>query len=264
MSILSNDAALVTGAGSGIGRAIAERLAAEGARVALVGRRPSALDEVARNITARGGHALAVRADVTDRCAVEGAVEQVRRRFGCVSLLVNAAGVIRPFGPIGTVDPREWWATQEVHVLGPVLCMHAVLPGMRERRAGRIINVVSLAGLRPTPYLSAYSVGKSTAIRVTTIVDIEERRHGIRAFALQPGIVLTDMAREVMRSADAERWLPKMVDMLRSRSVEESAGDLRRCLDTVAALSSGDHDELGGRYLDATLDLDAQEDRSDG
>ncbi len=249
---------LITGAGRGIGKAIALRLAAEGARITLVARSHQQVEEVARLVEAQGGSAQAVPADVTDAGAVARAVAAATDRFGPVSILVNNAGIPGPFGPVGDVDPLEWWSSQKVHVLGPLLFMRSVIPGMRSRGGGRIINVVSSAGLHPIPNLSAYAVGKSTAIRLTEAVDLEERRNGIRAFALHPGTIITDMAHDTLSSPDAQRYIPEGIAMLKGRGPEASAADLRRCCEVVTSLASGKYDALAGRYLDIDWDLDAK------
>ena len=255
---LAGQSALVTGAGRGIGRALAERLAAEGARVTLVARDRSSLEAVTQGIRDTGGEAQAVVADVASPREVYAAVDAAVARFGPVSILVNNAARPGPFGPIGTIDPLEWWGTQAINVLGPVVLMHAVIPRMRERRAGRIINIVSSAGLEPVPHLSAYAVSKNTLVRVSEIADIEERAHGIRAFALHPGTITTDMARNTIGSPEAQHWVPEGVAMLRSRTDAESARDLARSCEVVASLAAGRFDALGGRYIDLWWDLEAE------
>jgi NAD(P)-dependent dehydrogenase (short-subunit alcohol dehydrogenase family) len=255
---LEGRSALVTGAGRGIGRAIAQRLAAEGARVTLVARDAGRIEEAAAEIRRAGGAAQGIAADVASAPAVRSAAEAAAARFGPVAILVNNAGIPGPYGPIGTIDPLEWWAAQAVNVLGPLLFMHAVIPGMRERRTGHIINIVSSAGLQPVPHLSAYAVSKSTLTRITETVDLEGRGHGVRAFALHPGTITTDMARATIGSPDAQRWVPEGVAMLRGRSDEESARDLARCCEVVSALAAGRYDSLGGRYLDLWWDLESE------
>ncbi len=257
MQSLTDVATLVTGAGRGIGRAVAERLALAGARVTLVARTASDLDAVVESIRARGGQAEAVVADVTDAAAVERALAAARARFGPVRILVNNAGTPGPYGPIGVADPREWWASQQLHQLAPLLTMHGVIPDMQRAGGGRIVNIVSSAGLQAIPHLSAYAVGKCAAIRLTETVDLERRAQGIRAFALQPGTIITSMAHSTLGSADARRWIPEGIAMLTARTPAESAADLARCVDVVAALAVGQYDELGGRYLDIQWDLDA-------
>ncbi len=252
---LAGRSALVTGAGRGIGYAIAERLAAEGARVTLVARDAARLADAVERIRRAGGEAQGFVADVSSAPDVKAAVDAAAARFGPAAVLVNNAGIPGPYGPIGTIDPLEWWAAQAVNVLGPVLFMHGVIPAMRQRRSGRIINIVSSAGLQPVPHLSAYAVSKSTLVRVTETVDLEARDHGVRAFALHPGTITTDMARATIGSPEAQRWVPEGVAMLRSRTDAESARDLERCCEVVAALAAGRYDALGGRYLDLWWDL---------
>jgi NAD(P)-dependent dehydrogenase (short-subunit alcohol dehydrogenase family) len=247
---------LVTGAGRGIGKALAKRLAAEGARVTLVARSAEQLDAAVEEIHSSGGEALAAVADVADAQAVQRAVQAATARFGTVSVLVNNAGIPGPYGPIDQIDPQEWWAAQAVNVLGAVHLMHATVPGMRGRGSGRIINIASNAGLQPIPHLSAYAVSKSTLIRLTETVDLELRADGIRAFAVNPGNITTAMARGTIASPDAQRWVPEGVAMLRDRRPDESDADLQRCCDVVAALAAGSYAPLGGRYLNIWWDLD--------
>ncbi|HTW38438.1 MAG TPA: SDR family oxidoreductase [Steroidobacteraceae bacterium] len=256
MGTLTGASAVVTGAGRGIGRAIALRLAAEGARVTLVARTRPQLEATAAQIRGAGGDAEVIAADVTSAPAAGAAVERATARFGPVSLLVNNAGIPGPYGPIGTIDPLEWWAAQAVNVLGPLLFMSAVVPQMRKRGAGRILNIVSSAGVEPVPHLSAYAVSKNTLVRLTETVDLELRPHGVRAFALHPGTITTEMARLTIGSPEAQRWVPEGVAMLRNRTPEDSAKDLARCCDVVAGLAAGRYDALGGRYLDLWSDLE--------
>ena len=154
MSELTGQVALVTGAGRGFGRAIALRLAEEGAAVTVTARTRAQLDETATLIAAAGGRAHAVAADVTDRAQVERVVTETRERFGGLSLLVNNAGVPDPFGPIWTVDPDAWWNAQAVHIRAPVLFMRASLAAMVAAKAGRVI-IVSAAAPRIPPLLVA-------------------------------------------------------------------------------------------------------------
>jgi NAD(P)-dependent dehydrogenase (short-subunit alcohol dehydrogenase family) len=154
-------------------------------------------------------------------------------------------------------DPEEWWASQKLHQFGPLLMMSAVIPQMQRVGGGRIINIVSSAGIMPVPHLSAYAVGKCAAIRMTETVDLEQLASGIRAFALQPGTIVTDMARSTMSSEQAKRWIPEGVAMLGARTPEQSAADLARCTAVVAGLAAGRYDALAGRYLDISWDLEA-------
>jgi len=254
---LVGQAALVTGGGRGIGRAIAEELAAEGAAVTVVSRTATQIEAVSAAIQKAGGRAQAVTCDVTDRASVERAVKAAESKFGPISFLVNGAGQAGPFGPIGFADPDEWWAAQAVHVRGPMLFMSAVLPGMRARKAGRILNICSIGGILTSPNISAYGVGKCAEIRLTEYVDAEGKEDGVRAFAVQPGTIITDMAHETLNSPVAQRYLPWMIDLLSKISKENSDKELQRCATISAQIAAGKHDALAGRYVDFAHDLAA-------
>jgi len=258
MRSLAGQCALITGAGRGIGKALALRLAAEGAHVTLTARTHAQIEAVAAEIASRGGQALAVAADVTDEAAVYHVATAAAERFGPVAVLINNAGIGDPFGPIGDIDPLQWWATQKVHVLGSLLFMRSVIPAMRARGGGRIINIVSRAGLQPIHNMSAYAVAKCTAIRLIEQVDLEEREHKIRAFALQPGTIITEMAQQTLSSPEAQRYIPEGIAMLRALTSASSDADLQRCCDVVAALAAGTYDALAGQYLDIAWDLEAR------
>jgi NAD(P)-dependent dehydrogenase (short-subunit alcohol dehydrogenase family) len=256
MAALNNRPAVVTGAGRGIGRAIAERLAGLGAPVTLLARTHTEIEAVAAAIGARGGRALAVATDVTDAKSVAAALAAARERHGPTRILVNNAGIPGPYGPIGVLDPQEWWASQQLHQFAPLLLMSGIIRGMQAAGGGRIINIVSSAATLPIAHLSAYAVGKCAALRLTETVDLEQRAHGIRAFALQPGTIVTDMARSTLASPEAAQWIPDGIAMLQARTAAESAADLERCTAVVAALAEGQYDILAGRYLDISWDLD--------
>ncbi len=254
---LEGQVAIVTGAGRGIGKGIALRFAAEGAAVALTSRNKAQLDQVLGEIEAAGGRALAVAGDVTKRDDVARVVKTATEKLGGITVLVNNAGVAGPYGPIGIVDPDAWWAAQEVHVRAPMLFMSAVLPGMIERRAGRIINISSPRCHMLTPSLSAYSLGKASQNRLAELVANEVKEYGVTAFALDPGSIMTEMADETMSNPDAQRWVPKMVERLNQMKGKIGPQDgMAWCTDRCLALASGRYDALSGRYIDRTDDPD--------
>jgi 3-oxoacyl-[acyl-carrier protein] reductase len=158
---LDGQVALVTGAGRGIGRAIALALSDAGAAVAICARSQDEVNSVAGQIEGRGRHALAVRCDVTDRQEVAGMAAAVEEAIGPVDLLVNNAGQFGPGGPLAAADPDQWWQALEVNLRGPLYCTRPVLPGMLARGQGRIVNISSGAGLAAIPMLSAYVVSKT-------------------------------------------------------------------------------------------------------
>jgi NAD(P)-dependent dehydrogenase (short-subunit alcohol dehydrogenase family) len=233
--------ALVTGGGRGLGRSFAIALAQAGMRVAVCAR---TTDQIRETVGLIGG-GIAITADVTGRDDVAEMVTRVERELGPIDLLVNNAGAGPPFGPTWKVDPAEWWRTLETNVGGPMLCCHAVLPGMIERGSGRIINVASGAGTVSIPYMSAYVTSKSALIRFTEVLAEEVRPYGIAVFAIQPGTVRTAMAEELMASEEGARWLPwfkEIFDQGRDDTPE-------RGTKLVLRLASGAADSFSGRFL---------------
>lgn len=209
-------------------------------------------------IAARGGIAKALPGDVTRQADVERIVRSATETLGAVTLLVNNAGTPGPFGPIGVVNPQDWWTAQHVHQFAPLLFASAVIPGMRKRGGGRIINISATASVVVAANLSAYCVGKSAQNRLTEHIDAEGKADGIRAFSLQPGMVVTAFAEQTAASPEAQKWLPGMTHRINSlRGTEEGVRDLAICAETCVRLASGRYDLLAGRYLDIAFDLEA-------
>ncbi|MGC2330755.1 MAG: SDR family oxidoreductase [Candidatus Acidiferrales bacterium] len=242
--------AIVTGGGGGFGRAIAERFAAEGAAVTVTSRTEAQLEETVAAIRANGGRALAVAGDATNRGDVSRVVAEAEKAFGPVTILVNSAGVPGPFGPIGVMDPDEWWAAQAVHLRAPFLFISAVLQGMKERRAGCILTIASPRAKMATPYLSAYCMGKAAQVRLTELLAAEVKDYGITAFAVDPGSTPTQLADKTIDSPDAQRWVPEMVAKLRSMR-GQPGGEivLENCARRCVELAAGRHNELSGTYI---------------
>jgi NAD(P)-dependent dehydrogenase (short-subunit alcohol dehydrogenase family) len=254
---LKGQAAIVTGGGRGFGRAIAVRLAAEGAAVAVISRSMPELTEVAATIERMGGRAIPFAADVTDRAAVNRACIGAAEVLGPVSFLVNNAGVPGPFGPIGEFDPDEWWDAQKVHQLAPLVFTTAVLAGMKARGSGRILNINATAAVVIATHMSAYCVGKAAQLRFTQILDAESRPQGVRAFALQPGMAVTALAEQTAVRLDARKWVPAMVGRIAQlRDTPEGTRDLQRCAQICTRIALGEFDPLSGRYLDIKDDFE--------
>jgi NAD(P)-dependent dehydrogenase (short-subunit alcohol dehydrogenase family) len=256
MAELTGEIALVTGAGRGFGRAIAERLAKEGAAVALMSRSRGELDTVVEAIESAGGRAIAVTGDVTRADAVSAAVEAAEAALGPLTLFVNNAGVPGPFGPLWMVGPEDWWRSQEVHIRAPMLFLNRILPGMVERDRGRIIVVSAVAARMVAANLSAYCTGKIAQNRLVEEAAAELADTAVKVFAIDPGFVFTRLARDTMESPDAQKWLGGMVDRLREKEGEEPA-DLARCAQRCVDLASGRYDALSGRYMELPDDIDA-------
>lgn len=209
MDALQGRVALVTGAGKGIGRAVAHALAREGAAVGLVARTGIDLERVAAEIgeAVPGARVAHASADVADRAAVEAAVARVTEALGEVDVLVNNAGTAT-FGSVLAMEPEEWERIWRVNVLGTLHPTRAVLPGMIARRRGDIINVASTAGEKGAATLGAYSGSKAAVLRLTEALAAEVRKHDVRVTALLPSTVNTDMAATVgLKIGPAERMM---------------------------------------------------------
>lgn len=193
MSRYTDKLALVTGATSGIGRATAIALAAEGARVALVGRRIEALDEVARIIAAAGGHAITLVADMTDSSAREAVVTSTLDAFGGLDLLVNAAGVIA-FGTIETTTLPDWQSMFELNVTAVFQLIQLCTPSLKLRR-GAVVNVSSVTGIRAFPGVLAYCSSKAALDQLTRCAALELASAGVRVNAVCPGVVVSGLHR---------------------------------------------------------------------
>jgi NADP-dependent 3-hydroxy acid dehydrogenase YdfG len=209
---LDGKRAWITGAGSGIGQAGAEALAAAGARVVLSGRRAEPLEEVADRIARAGGKAETRPLDVADRSAVERAAAAI----GPVDILVNSAGINTPKRFWRELQADAWERVVRVNLDGTTYCILAVLPGMRAKRSGVIINVSSWAGRYDTQFTgAAYNASKFGVGALTATLNMEEGANGIRACVVCPGEVATPILRNrpVPPSADEMAKMVQPEDM---------------------------------------------------
>jgi 3-oxoacyl-[acyl-carrier protein] reductase len=193
MESLQGKVALVTGAGKGIGKAIAIALAKEGARVGLLARTEKDVREVADEIKSLGVKAAFATADVSKRIEVETAVLNLRNELGDVDILINNAGT-GTFGKFLELEPEVWENQIRVNLFGVYYTTRAVLPSMIERKTGDIINISSTAGKTGSAVTSAYSASKFAVFGLSESLMQEVRKHNIRVMALAPSTVVTDLA----------------------------------------------------------------------
>ncbi len=196
MNDLKNKNALITGAGKGIGKAIALALAKEGVNVILVARTQDEIDSVAIKARSLRVKALAITADVSDINSVNAAVEKALSEFKTIDILINNAG-IAAFGKFLELESTEWERIIQVNLMGTYYVTRAVLPSMIERQTGDIINISSTAGLNGNAMTSAYSASKFAVFGLTDSLMQEVRKHNIRVTALTPSTVATDLSKEL-------------------------------------------------------------------
>ena len=194
--------ALVTGAGSGIGKCIAETYAREGARVALADINGDAAKSAARTI---GNNAIALRCDVSKKADVDGVVEETLAAFGALDILVNIAGATHVNKPMLEIGEAEFDRIFAINVKGVFLACQAAVPVFRERGGGVIINIGSTAGLRPRPGLSAYNATKGAVHVLTKSLAVELAPDGIRVCAIAPVATETPLLPSFLGSAQGIR-----------------------------------------------------------
>jgi 3-oxoacyl-[acyl-carrier protein] reductase len=204
--LLEGKTAVVTGAGRGIGRAIALAFAREGCAVAAVARSEGEIEETRRLVSETGRRVIAVPCDVADPASVTAMARTVLAEFGGVDILVNNAGYGK-FKPFVELTDEEFTRTIDVNLTGAFRCIKAFLPGMMERKSGRIINVSSVSGLKAIDRQSAYCASKHGLNGLSKTLGLELRPHGIAVHALCPGGVTTRLSEEEMPDRDKTDWM---------------------------------------------------------
>jgi len=205
---LKGKVAIVTGAGRGLGRAVARGLAAAGAKVALFSRTAGELEAVADEIREEGGEALGMPGDVAGGSHVVRLVSETLDRFGRLDILVNNAGIVGPARFLEDADPKSWANTLAVNLTGTYHCCREAIPHMQDR-GGAIVNVTSGLARMPFPHFCAYGVSKAGVDQLTRSLSEEFREAGIRVNAVDPGVMDTPMQAEI-RETGGETLRPEI------------------------------------------------------
>lgn len=202
----SNSTALITGAGSGIGRAVAHSLAGSGFRLALMGRTRSKLEQVKQELGAAGESTLIIEGDVADRAKAHAAVGQAIEHLGKIDILVCNAGVNVPNRSMDKLDPSDWDKMIAANLTGAYNLVYAALPSMREHKNGLIIQICSISGMRAGPLGGVgYSASKYGQAALGICVAREERGNGIRSTVIYPGEVDTPILENRPVKVEADR-----------------------------------------------------------
>jgi len=232
---------LVTGAGTGIGRATAQRLAAEGARVVAGDLDASEGLATVAAIAEAGGEASFQACDVSDEAQVASLVGLARERYGGLDGAVNNAGVNGPMGPVDGLSLEDWRRTLDVNLTGVFLGLKYELPLLRERGSGAIVNVASGAGVIATPNLAAYCASKHGVLGLTKTAAVENAAAGIRVNAVCPGSTDTPMLRASMSiSPEVEKMILRSLPGGRLGRPDEIAEAIRWLLSDAASFVSGE------------------------
>jgi 3-oxoacyl-[acyl-carrier protein] reductase len=206
MKGLKDKTILITGGGRGIGKRLAIGLAQQGARIGLLARSKAELDLASLEIEHGGGTSLRIRADVRDPEQILAAVDRLRVHFGPVTCLVCAAGVQGPIGPMWEAPVREWKDALETNVLGVLHACRAVIPGMAERRQGKILILGGNGALKPRPFFSAYATSKAALARLAENLAEETMEFNIQVNCMMPGSAYTSMTDEILQAGDRAGW----------------------------------------------------------
>jgi NAD(P)-dependent dehydrogenase (short-subunit alcohol dehydrogenase family) len=249
---LENRVALITGAGRGIGRAIALAYAKEGARLALAARTRRDLEQTARQAQALGASTCVVPVDVSDPTQVEDMVRQTVAQFATIDVLVNSAGIAGPVGPLPDNDTAAWIQTIQVNLIGTYLCCRAVVPMMQQQNRGKIINLSGAGASHAWRHLSAYGASKVAVVRLTETLALELAGRNIQVNALGPGSIHTQMWEDLRDRAQAAG--DAQLFALGQRVTSGGGASLERAAALAVFLASDASGTLSGRLISAVTD----------
>jgi 3-hydroxybutyrate dehydrogenase len=252
---LEGRVAIITGAGGGIGRAIALRFAREGAAVVVSGPRAENVNAVVAEVKALPGRALAAIVDVTDEAAIARMVASAIATFGTIDILVNNAGIAGPTAPVHELGTSDWERVIGINLTGAFLCAKHVVPHMISRRAGTIINITSIAGLIGYPLRSPYAASKWGMIGLTRSWALELGPHDVTVNAIAPGSVRGARIDRVIAARAQAQGLPR--DEVEAEFLRPTA--LKRMVeeDEIAATALFLADTTGRNITGETINVSA-------
>ena len=221
---LDGKVALVTGSSKGIGRAIAEAMAAQGAQVVISSRKADACEEVAEEIEAEGGKAVAIPCNISHKDQLAALVAGTRKAFGRIDVLVCNAAVNPHYGPMSTLGDEAYEKTMGANLRSNLWLCNMVIPEMAERKDGSVIIVSSVAGLKGTSAIGIYAISKAADMQLARNLAVEWGRSNVRANCLAPSIIKTDMARALWENPETYRHAVTTYALGRIGEVSEVAG----------------------------------------
>jgi 3-oxoacyl-[acyl-carrier protein] reductase len=237
---------MITGAGRGVGKRLALGFAAAGARVGLLARSKAELDLVNLEISHSGGVAMRIRTDVRDAEQVSAAAARLKVQFGPVDILLCAAAIQGPIGPLVDTPLADWVETMQVNLLGVMHSCRAVLPDMIARRAGKIVALVGGGAANARPNFSAYAASKTAVARLVETLAAEVRDHNVQVNCMSPGGAHTHMTEQILEAGERAGW----EEIERAERVRLTGGvTAEKQTDLALFLASDRSNHISGRYL---------------
>jgi len=236
---LTGKVALITGASRGIGKATALQLAKHGAKVVVSSRKQPACDEVAEEIRAAGGEAVAIACHVGDKERIGQMVSMVQEKWGRVDILVCNAATNPVYGPMSTLTDEAFDKIMTVNVQSTIWLCNLILPGMAERGGGSVVMMSSIAGQRGTATIGTYGMSKAAEAALARNLAVEWGPKGIRVNAIAPGIVKTDFARELVNDPARKAQMEARTPLRRFGEPEDIAGIVHFLASDASAYMTG-------------------------
>ncbi|HGE72466.1 TPA: SDR family oxidoreductase [Candidatus Poribacteria bacterium] len=247
---LRDKVAIIIGGSRGIGKAVAKAFLKEGAKVAIAARTGVDIDIALKDLSIEG-QVIGTITDVSKEQDIQNLLEYTLRKYKTMDILVNAAGIQGPIGPLAEVNISEWIDNIHINLIGTVRCCKAVLPIMMSKKRGKIINFSGGGATSPRPNFSAYACSKAAIVRFTETLAMEVKDYGIDVNAVAPGAVNTRMLNEIIKAGEkaGEKELSEAIERSKKggNSPEMAAG-------LAVFLASEDSDGLTGRLISAVWD----------
>jgi NAD(P)-dependent dehydrogenase (short-subunit alcohol dehydrogenase family) len=248
--MLKEKVAIITGGSRGIGKAIAQAFLQQGARVVIAARTEPEIDRSVKELS-RLGQVIGLPTDVAKKEDVQNLIEETLKEYGSIDILVAAAAIQTPIGPLVEAETDAWIHNIQVNLIGTVLCSKAVLPSMIAQKKGKIVTFSGGGGTSPRPNFSAYACSKAAVVRFTETLALEVREHGIDVNTIAPGSVNTGMLDEIIKAGrkSGDKELNEALERERKGGTSP-----RLAADLAVFLASEESDGITGRLISAVWD----------